>query len=191
MSTNTPRVVGLDLSLTATGIAIADGTTHTITSKAPGDRRLVDILDVVAKATSDAALVVIEDLPTNAKGAGITGMVHGAVRVSLLRAFVPYALIPPASLKKYATGVGNCGKTAMAIAALKRHGREIPDEDQCDAWWLRAAGLDHLGHPLAPMPATHRAALDKVAWPDVSPDSPAGGAADRRRPPRPGGDDRG
>jgi Holliday junction resolvasome RuvABC endonuclease subunit len=183
MTSDLPRVVGLDLSMTATGIAIANGTTHTITSKAHGDHRLIDILDVVIKATSDAALVVIEDLPTNAKSAGITGMVHGAVRASLLRAFVPYALIPPASLKKYATGVGNCGKTAMAIAALKRHGREIPDEDQCDAWWLRAAGLDHLGHPLAAMPATHRAALDKVAWPDV-PDCPAGGAADRRRPPR-------
>ena len=188
MTSDLPRVVGLDLSITATGVAWCDGSLYTVKTRAEGDRRLIEIFHEVAIAVEgrSIALVVIEDLPTHAKGAGITGMVHGAVRAGLMSMRVPYALITPASLKKYATGVGNCGKSAMAIAALKRHGREIPDEDQCDAWWLRAAGLDHLGHPLAPMPATHRTALDKVAWPDVSPDGPAGGAADRRRPPRRG-----
>jgi Holliday junction resolvasome RuvABC endonuclease subunit len=164
---NTPRVVGLDLSMTATGIAWADGTTYTVATKATGDRRLVAIQDEVARAVDGyhIDLVVIEDLPTHAKAAGITGMVHGAVRAQLLRLDVPYALVTPASLKKYATGRGNAGNPDMAVAAFKRGDREFRDDNQCDAWWLRAAGLDHLGQPVAPLPAAQRAALVAVAWP--------------------------
>ncbi|WP_433651049.1 hypothetical protein ACQP2C_32580 [Micromonospora zamorensis] len=164
---NGPRVVGLDLSITATGIAFADGTTHTIRSTKHGDERLLDIVYDIAKAVQHASLAVIEDLPTHAKSAGITGMVHGAVRMELLRSFVPYVLITPASLKKYASGKGNCGKPEMAVAAFKRLGIEPGDDNQVDAAWLRAAALDHLGHPLAQMPATHRAALDAVTWPEM------------------------
>lgn len=166
MST-TPRVVGLDLSITATGIAWADGTTYTIKTTRTGDRRLLDITAEVGRAINchGIDLVVIEDLPTNAKSAGITGMVHGAVRAYLLRLATPYALITPATLKKYATGRGNAGKPEMAVAAYKRLGREPGDDNQVDALWLYAAGLDHLGHPLATMPAAHRAALNAVQWP--------------------------
>ncbi|MEV4767770.1 hypothetical protein [Micromonospora humida] len=163
----TPRVIGLDLSITATGIAWCDGTTYTVTTKATGDRRLPAIVAEVARATDgrNIDLVVIEDLPTHAKAAGITGMVHGAVRTYLLGLGIPYALITPASLKKYATGRGNAGKPEMAVACYKRLGRELADDNQVDALWLRATGLDHLGHPLTPMPAAHRAALDAVQWP--------------------------
>lgn len=163
----TPRVVGLDLSMNGTGIAWCDGTTYTVTPKRKGDARLHEIRSEVARAVDGRAidLVVIEDLPANAKSAGITGMVHGTIRTWLRDHHIPYALITPASVKKYATGRGNCGKPEMAVAAFKRGQREFTDDNQCDAWWLRAAGLDHLGHPLAPMPATHRAALDAVQWP--------------------------
>ncbi|MFI6160371.1 hypothetical protein ACIA59_10525 [Micromonospora haikouensis] len=167
----TPRVIGLDLSITATGIAWCDGTTYTVATKKEGDARLIAITDEVCRAIAGRSidLVVIEDLPTHAKAAGITGMVHGAVRAYLLRLKTPYALITPASLKKYATGRGNAGKPEMAVALYKRAGRELPDDNQVDAWWLRAAGLDHLGHPPADMPQAHRAALDAVTWPATQP----------------------
>ncbi|MER5703493.1 hypothetical protein ABT023_16330 [Micromonospora sp. NPDC002296] len=153
--------------MTATGIAWCDGTTYTVTTKATGDARLLAIVGEAARAVDgrDIDLVVIEDLPTHAKAAGITGMVHGAVRAYLLRLGTPYALITPASLKKYATGRGNAGKPEMAVALYKRLGRELADDNQVDALWLRAAGLDHLGHPPAPMPAAQRAALTAVTWP--------------------------
>lgn len=166
----TPRVVGLDLSITATGIAWCDDTTYTVTSKATGDARLPAIVSEVARAVDgrNIDLVVIEDLPTHAKAAGITGMVHGAVRTWLINHHVPYALITPASLKKYATGRGNAGKPDMAVAAYKRLGREPADDNQVDALWLRAAGLDHLAHPPAVMPAAQRAALAAVKWPTAA-----------------------
>lgn len=168
MTTTAPRVVGLDLSITATGIAFADGTTYTVRSAKNGDERLLDITYDIAKATQEADLAVIEDLPTHAKSAGITGMVHGAVRIALLRAFVPYVLVTPASLKKYATGKGNSGKPEMAVAAFKRLGIEPGDDNQVDAAWLRAMALDRLGHPPASLPAAQRAALNAVTWPTAA-----------------------
>ncbi|MEO3978833.1 Holliday junction endonuclease [Streptomyces sp. CAU 1734] len=168
------RVIGLDLSITATGIAYRDGSTGTAGgSSAMGDRRLVTIVDMVDIAVGgpDSGLgplpdlVVLEDLPTHAKSAGVTGMVHGAVRALLVRRTVPYALVTPATLKAYATGKGTADKTAMAMAAYKRAGREFADDNQCDAWWLRAAGLDRLGHPEFPLPGAQRDRLDKATWP--------------------------
>lgn len=161
-------VIGLDLSLTATGIAYADGTTSTVkTRTVDGDRRLLHIVEAVGEAIElGARLAIIEDLPTHAKAAGITGMVHGAVRLALIEQGVPYVLVPAATLKAYATGKGNVDKTAMAIAALKRGNIEFADDNQCDAWWLRAAGLDRLGMPLFPLPEAQRVRLDKVRWPD-------------------------
>lgn len=171
-----PIVVGLDLSIAATGVCWrvsehAEVTTETWRGKpADGDRRLEVIAATVADLVDDDTdLVVIEDLPTHAKAAGITGMVHGAVRVELIRSGTPYALVTPATLKKFATGKGTADKTAMAIAALKRGGREFGDDNECDAWWLWVAGMTHLGHPPFSLPVDQVAALDKVTWPAVAP----------------------
>lgn len=166
-----PNVIGLDLSLTSTGIALTNGTTTVIKGAADlGDWRLCRIRDAVSHATKAERpdLVVIEDLPTHGKAAGLTGMVHGAVRSLLVEREIPYALIAPATLKAFATGKGGGDKTPMAIAALKRAGREFENDkggDQCDAWWLRQAGLHHLGYPEFSLPADQVARLDKVAWP--------------------------
>jgi Holliday junction resolvasome RuvABC endonuclease subunit len=167
-----PRILGLDLSLTASGVCLTDGHTMTIkTRQKDGDKRLVTIKQTLTSMIADGStvdLAVIEDLPTHAMSAGITGMVHGVVRAVLLEAGIPYALVTPATLKKFATGKGNGDKTPMAIAALKRAGREFDDDNQCDAWWLHIAGLEHLGYPEFPIPAVQAAALDKVTWPEVS-----------------------
>ncbi|MEV6791315.1 Holliday junction endonuclease [Streptomyces sp. NPDC051320] len=169
-----PQVVGLDLSITATGIAYRDGSTGTVGGPSDlGDRRLLVIEQNVAIAIGGEDigpgrlpdLVVIEDLPTHAKSAGITGMVHGAVRAVLLRRDVLYAVITPATLKAYATGKGNADKTAMAMAAYKRTGLEFADDNQCDAAWLRWAGLDRLGWPQFTLPAAQRDRLNKAKWP--------------------------
>jgi Holliday junction resolvasome RuvABC endonuclease subunit len=173
-----PRVLGLDLSLTATGIAYPDGTTTTIkTRQKDGDRRLLEIAHAIRWAAGEGqgpmgtdtppTLAVLEDLPKHAMAAGITGMVHGIARAVLLEAGVPYATVVPATLKAYATGKGSGDKTPMAMAAYKRAGVEFVDDNQCDAWWLRAAGLDWLGSPLFDLPKAQRDRLAKVRWPDL------------------------
>lgn len=164
----TPRVLGLDLSITATGIAHPDGRTGTVRVRQPGDWRLMEIEAAVHQVVRTGVdLAVIEDLPTHAKSAGITGMVHGAVRLLLMTEDVPYVVLPPATLKAYATGKGNADKTAMAMAAFKRTGLEFPDDNQCDAAWLRWAGLDRLAAPAFPLPAAQRERLDKANWPSL------------------------
>ncbi len=161
-------VTGLDLSITATGVAQRDGKAYTIKPAPLGDRRLVEIRDCVGLAVGGCDLVAVEDLPTHAKSAGITGMVHGAVRAALIMWGIRYVLITPASVKKYATGKGNADKTAMALAAFKRAGVEFGDDNQCDAWWLRAMALDYYGSPVVEVPQSHRVALEGVTWPKVA-----------------------
>jgi len=171
----TLRVLGLDLSMTATGICLPDGTTRTIkTNQKHGDRRLQYIVNEVGLALADdpwggdaCELVVLEEAPPGLKGPAIKAihMVHGAVRLRLVDFDTPFAVVNPTVLKAYATGSTSADKTAMAMAAYKRTGREFGDDNQCDAWWLRAAGLDWLGHPEFSLPAAQRDRLTKATWP--------------------------
>lgn len=141
-----PAIVGLDLSLTATGIAFIDGTTATVKdSKITGAKRLVDLYHQVSSACLKADLVVIEDLPTHAKSAGLTGKAHGVVEMALTQAGVPFIKIPPANLKKAATGIGNCDKDAMRDWVPRDVRGGLADDNQVDAYWLRQCGLELLG----------------------------------------------
>ncbi|MEV7470434.1 hypothetical protein AB0O20_28615 [Streptomyces kronopolitis] len=166
-----PRIIGLDLSLTSTGVALPDGTTYRIkTRAADADRRLVMIRDNIRRAldTHRPHLAVVEDLPITANSAGITGMVHGIVRAELADAEVPRALIAAATLKAFAADHGRADKAAMADAAYLAAGRRFDDDkggDQCDAWWLRAAGHDWWDDPLFTLPAAQRNRLTKAKWP--------------------------
>ena len=160
-------VLGLDLSMTGTGIAYGDTALVVKTDPDDGDERLDQIVEAVLDQIDGQSidLAVVEDLPTHAKAAGITGMVHGAVRRALRARHVPYALVPPASLKKYATGKGNAPKPDLRMALYKRTGIDEPDDNRVDARWLRMMGLDFLGAAEVKMPETQRAALDGVRWP--------------------------
>lgn len=164
----TPRVLGLDLSLTATGIATPDGELVVYSSGLRGPARLAAIRDHILTHTDHIDLVVIEGYafgrPNNAAALGELG---GVIRTALHEHHIPYVDVPPASVKKYATGRGNATKPDMRMALFQRAGIDERDDNAVDAWWLQAMGLDHLGHPPVPMPATHRAALTKVTWPDL------------------------
>lgn len=182
-----PRVIGLDLSLVSTGIATPDRT-FTTGCSLPKDapdvlrcERIAAIRDVVMgectywrpQGSSSPAvdLVVMEGFSFGSpQGATEAGGLGWAVRIALHEAGIPFAVVPPPTLKKYATGSGAAGKDDMKLAALSRLGLEFTGKgsgDRCDATWLRAMGLDALGRPVVDMPAVNRAALEKVAWPQV------------------------
>ncbi|MEV6074960.1 hypothetical protein AB0L80_07615 [Streptomyces sp. NPDC052069] len=166
------RVIGLDLSLTSTGVCLPDGSTFRIKTRSrDGDRRLLVIRAAVRAALVDhrPGVAMVEDLPKHAMAAGITAHVHGVVKCELLDAGVPYGLVVPATLKSYAADHGTADKARMAAAAYLAAGVEFADDkggDQCDAWWLRAAGHDALGAPLFAMPQGQRDRLSKIKWPD-------------------------
>lgn len=140
------RIMGLDLSITRTGVGLPDQTTFALVppKQVTGDDRLEYLADHIGLAarTAGVELAVIEGLGGLYKGeaARTMPMLHGAVRLELKRNRVPYMLLSPSSLKKFATGNGDADKTAMALASLKRLGREYATNDECDADWLRIAG---------------------------------------------------
>lgn len=140
------QVVGIDPSLTATGVAHYTGALMTIRTKAKEkDGRLVQIGDVIDQLQTD--LVVMEDLPRNAMAAGVTGMVQGVIRERLQRRDIPYILVTPATLKAFATGKGNAKKPDMRAAWHDYAGVDNKDDNQVDAAWLREAGLYLTGRP--------------------------------------------
>lgn len=174
-------MIGLDLSAECSGVALPDGTTFAIKApKAAGKKRTLndDLLRLDHVATiveielkqRRPALAVIEDYAPGIRSAGAHRLaeIGGVVRLACWRTQTRVALVNPTHLKIYATGNSRAEKRDMALAAYKRAGLEFPTDDQCDAWWLRAMGLDHLGHPLFGLPKSQRDALTKVAWPHIT-----------------------
>lgn len=161
------NVVGLDLSLVATGVAYSDGTTATVKTKAetPIMERLEWIRTRCYEAVridEHADLVVIEDFVVLSNASSLLGMLHGVVRHNLWANDVRCLFIPPSTLKKFATGKGNATKPDMRVALKDRTGIDLRDDNQCDAYWLRLLGLHLLGEPAVQLPQTHTDALKKV-----------------------------
>jgi Holliday junction resolvasome RuvABC endonuclease subunit len=154
------NVIGLDPSLTATGWATA-ATTGTITEGA-GDDRLKLLYNAVTLLSATSDVAVVEDLPANAKSAGLTGRAQGVVRLALMRNMVPYVTVPAATVKKVITGKGNASKSDIRMAIYRRAGLDLADDNQADAWVLRQIGLILFDQPDAvSLPASHTADLAK------------------------------
>lgn len=166
-----PRVLGIDPSLTSSGVARPDGTTGRWTTSYTGEERL-DLIRQLLYDTLDAEapqLVVIEGYSyASANQAHQIGELGGVLRLELYRSHIPYIEVAPKSLKKYATGNASAPKNEMLAAAIRRLGYPGHSDDEADAAWLRAMALDHYGHPVCDMPAAHREALKKPVWPELA-----------------------
>ena len=178
-----PRVIGLDLSLAATGIADAQGDqihTGTIATHPYGPglddrmRRIWWITERIWRVVDGGPrpdLVVVEGPSYGSRG----GQAHERAGLwwhvisGLLGDCLPVAVVPPAALKRYAVGKGAATKPDMRMALYKRAAVDISDDGQVDAWWLAALGLDHLGRAPVRLPETNRTALSRVEWPEVAP----------------------
>lgn len=163
-----PRVIGLDLSLTGSGVATDSIGTFTIR---PGDLRGLPRLAYIRGhiegllSTTPADLAVLEGPAYSRAGgaghheaAGLWWMVAG----DLTAAGIGVLIASPSTLKKYATGRGNATKADMRMALFQRTELDLRDDNQVDAWWLHAIGLEYLGHPAIPLPAAQVAASCKL-----------------------------
>ena len=175
-----PTVIGLDLSLSGTGVADVDGFTRTIRPKPAtlrGGARLDFLLDaLLLPILSRPTLAVIEDYSPGS--VGISGKLanaelHGVVTLALHQhsPSTVIARIKPTSLKRWATGNGGAKKDEMVAAALAAGWTGDPKRhDEADAWHLRALGVQFL---TGEGPAWQRELCDAMAWPDVA--APAAG----------------
>lgn len=161
------KIVGVDPSLTGTGLCDEFGYTCTVVTDSKTHHRLTKILNAAREVLRGVDLAVLEDLPTHAKSAGLTGQSQGVVRLACELEDVPYVTVPPSALKKFATGNGAADKSDMRMSLYKRLGIDLRDDNQVDAWWLRAMGYQWAGAPVVELPKAHlvTTAKSKVLWP--------------------------
>lgn len=169
------RICGLDLSLTSTGFARIAGGHAVVARLQPGKRkghdRLQYLLGEILDRCDDAALVVIEGPSYGSTGGrehergGLWWMVAHALWLRR----VPYCVIPPAVLKKFAAGSGNASKDLVLASVIRRYPAvPVDGNDTADALALAAAGAHWYGCPLAQVPLLQSAALSKAEWPALA-----------------------
>ncbi|MFB7461236.1 hypothetical protein [Streptomyces sp. NPDC056188] len=168
-----PLVIGADLSLRSTGIGSADWTDHVRTKPTmTGHPRLDYLMQEIGSFLRNADLVVLEGPSYGHAGQGGHEELAGLrvmVRHWLWRHEIPYAVVPPSTLKLFFAGHGQAAKSLMRGAAERLYGRTFEGpaaNDECDGFALAAAGYAWLGCPLAEIPERQNAALAGCQWPD-------------------------
>ena len=172
------NVIGIDPSLTGTGIASSRGWVELVGQKDVTKLPLLPRIAAVARLAAEVVqlvgtpdLVVIERPAFSRSGGGAVerhALWFEIVR-SLIARQIPVAEAANQHRMRYATGKGSAQKNAIVDAVARR----LPlfdtsgNDNLCDAAVLCALGCDWLGHPLAVMPATHRRAVTDMNWPDL------------------------
>lgn len=163
--------VGLDLSLTATGYADGEGARVITCKKYKGAERLSHFRNHLAYTFQDQepGIVAVEGYAYDSHTAGSRsiGELGGVVRLLLWDMQIPWAEVPPTSLKKFATGKGNASKDQVLAAAVRLDPR-IEDNNAADAFWLREMALyakRHMGVGRASSTDYRDAAIKGVVWP--------------------------
>lgn len=180
-----PHVLGIDPSLTATGLCRAVVLDHSV--PAPGSpylakidvctlstfkprlktkreysQRVSHVIDQIEGAFEDVDLVTMEDLAYGAKGEAVWVLpwIFGRVIDLCERHDKELLIVTNSQVKKYATGVGNCKKQVSVLATAKRFPEiAITNDNEADALIVAAIGARHLGLPFDTMPKAH--------WQDV------------------------
>lgn len=162
-------VLGLDLSLTSTGVATASWTRPVRPKKLTGYPRLRyirgAILDLVIEAAPTLVVVEGPSYGSVSRSQHERGGLWWLLCEVIDDAGIPIAVAPPKNIKKYATGNGNADKDAVLLAACRRFGWFEGGNDEADALWACAMGHEWLGEPLVEMPTINRSTMDGVAWP--------------------------
>ena len=141
--------MGVDPSLTSTGLCLPCGETHALSNKLTGWERISYILREIEQK-------LIYDEPTHicmegyAFSRGQVGRVFdlgelgGCMKLLFLSWGVPIILVPATSLKLYAAGKGNAKKEIVMKEIKRRWGRSFVSSDRADAFALQQFGLDFL-----------------------------------------------
>ena len=179
------KVLGIDLSLTCTGLAIADQgrVLGTATIKSTGTRgdtlaqrehRIFEIVSAVkgAIAREQPYMAVIE-APSFGSRHGSAHDRSGlwwAVVHALFDRNVFIAQVTPKQRAKYGTGNGNSEKKEVHAAVKKNYAREdlpIKTNDEADAVLLAAMGARHMHEAvdIFTVGPDQLAAMEKVVWP--------------------------
>lgn len=153
-------IFGIDPSLTATGTCFTIDGQKDISGTMSNHPKLGTIERVAIILThieenlnlfmEQPDLIVIEGFSYGSKGRSVfdTAYLGWRIREYLedLRKYedVPWLEVPPTSLKKFTTGLGNSAKEIMIQQVYRRWGVEFKDNNQCDAFALCKVGEEYL-----------------------------------------------
>ncbi|ROS62171.1 Holliday junction resolvasome RuvABC endonuclease subunit [Frigoribacterium sp. PhB160] len=173
-------VVGIDPSLSCTGIVTADDWGGIVTGRAKTQTPPTQTLRARRRRTRTALARILDQLPQRVDLFVVeapsprsqfgshndrVGLYWLLVDQLLARADVAEVL--PKTRAKYATGNGNADKAAVktAMRAAFPH-VPVPDDNVADALALALMGLRHLGSPLdGELTPKHLDAMDAPSWP--------------------------
>lgn len=144
--------VGIDLSLSSTGMAVISPEgiyVHRIKTKpvekdsaaqvARLDSILASITDETFTHGGPAVAVEGPAFGSNDRGAHIRGGLWWMLRRELWREGIDTLIVPPTTVKKYATGKGNAQKDAVLAAVIRRYPAvDVTGNDEADALVLAA-----------------------------------------------------
>lgn len=162
-------VLGIDPSLNTFAMVTLDeqggvvkSSCHREAEKMRGMSRLAYLRECVEtriaedRKKSDGLFIAIEGYSFGSKGRATIslGELGGVVRLLLYDLQSPYIELPPARVKKFATGAGSgagATKSQVAVGVLKKYGVDFSTEDETDAFviaeicrsFLVASGILH------------------------------------------------
>lgn len=156
------KIVGLDLSLTSTGVVILEKgkivIEKVIKSKPNGDgpiqemvrlNSIIDGINAILLKHKPVDMVLIEGLAFMARNttalvqlAGLNYMIRNFLlnNKDLLGLKEGMVIVAPTTLKKFITGKGNANKEIMMLEIFKKYNQTFYDNNLADAFGLAACG---------------------------------------------------
>lgn len=145
--------VGLDLSLTATGLIVLDNKKKIIeqkiistSSKNSCESRINEIIENISFISNIVSLggFNIEGLSFASSGHSILELagLHYSVRHFFYKNNISFNIVPPTSLKKFVSGKGNVKKEVMLKEVYKRWNVDFNDNNLADAYGLARMALE-------------------------------------------------
>lgn len=158
---NTIKSIGLDISLTGTGLVILEKgkiiqqkliKSKPIPNGTPRDEvlRMLKIVEEIEDVVSEynPTIAVIEGLAFGIqKTTSLTQLaaLNFFTRARLIDYRIPFVIVFPTTLKKFITGSGASKKDVLMMEIYKRWGVSIADNNEADAYSLAQVGLALFG----------------------------------------------
>lgn len=141
-----PLYVGIDQSLTETGLCFNTVVGYTLQSIKPGKMRGLERLDFIRNELmmrinpkTKYDLIAIEGYAMGIKLGGRTfdlGELGGILKLAIYDRNIPLIVVPPTLVKKFVTGIGNCQKDVILKEVYRKWGLDTNNNNYADAFAL-------------------------------------------------------
>lgn len=146
-----PNVIGIDPSLSGTGVIVLDDSGKIVSREVIGveslgskaadrmkrfSRLLAPILKTIDRFSPQTACIEGYSLGSNMPGVSDRVEYGGLLRWSLVAAGIQLHEVAPLTLKKWATGQGTGDKTAVIASITKDYGHVFRSDNEYDAFAL-------------------------------------------------------